>query len=330
MWESLDKGVSAYLRPWQLGREARAQLRIRESELLVIAQAERNADEIRSGRKKIVQHGQTIMLLPNSAEVIEGRAEPALNIEGLLTAAGEGKAVNAFREELNIAKTILKAEQVLFNDPSEPPSTTADTDWLYRWRACASQMSSDELQSLFGKVLAEEIKAPGTFALRTLDFLKNLSKEEAAKMQYVCPYITDRSLIPTYGVMSHQQAAHDNPDFRFFLQDLGLISGTGYLGNILRTFVSMSESDFYLVLRINDHAIIARGPDPKAVLQMHGYRATTLGAEAFSLCPMPSSPEYVRAVAQHCKSAGFDVSIASCRPSLEAAGEFELFDETPI
>ena len=43
-------------------------------------------------------------------------------------------------------------------------------------------MSSEELQTLWGRVLAGEIKSPGTFSLRTLEFLKNTSHEEALKI----------------------------------------------------------------------------------------------------------------------------------------------------
>ncbi|VVD30884.1 DUF2806 domain-containing protein [Paraburkholderia dioscoreae] len=330
LWTSLDRGVSGFLKPWQMKREARAQLQSRERETLVIAQAEKDADEIRAGRKKVVQDGASIRLLPGNAEVVDGRAEPVLDPQSLLTAAADSRAINLLREEINIAKTILKAEGVLRDDPTEPPATFADSDWLYRWRACASQMSSDELQSLFGNVLAGEIKAPGTFSLRTLDFLKNLSREEAEKIQFVCPFITDRRFILMYGVMQTPQVYHDNPEFPFFLQELGLLSGLGYMGNVLQRFASDSTAIFHRVLTINDRAIVVRGPDSTAVLELHGFKTTPLGTEALSLCPMPAPPEYVRAVAEHCKTKGFDVSIASCRARAEGIAGVELFDEVSI
>ena len=330
LWETVDKGVSAMLRPWQIRREAHARLQSREREMLVIAQTERDVEDIRAGRKKVIQEGASIRLLPGVAEVVEGRAEPVLDLQSLVTDAAETQAINLIQEELNIAKTILKAEAILMDDPAEPPSTFADPDWLSRWRSSASHMSSDELQMLFAKVLAGEIKAPGSFSLRTLDFLKNLARDEAEKMQFVCPFIINRRFVLTYGLMQTPQAYHDNPDFPFFLQELGLLAGNGYMGNVLQKFGSESATEFYRVLWMSDRAIVVRGPDSKSSLELHGFRTTSVGAEAFSLCPMPAPPDYVRAVAEYCKSKGFEVAVASCRENPADVASVELFDEIAI
>lgn len=52
-------------------------------------------------------------------------------------------------------------------------------DFINRWRNEAKLISSDELQSIFGGILASEMNHPGNISLRTLDIVKNLSKEEA-------------------------------------------------------------------------------------------------------------------------------------------------------
>ena len=43
----------------------------------------------------------------------------------------------------------------------------------------AEDISNEEMQALWGRILAGEIKRPKTYSLRTLELLKNLSKEEA-------------------------------------------------------------------------------------------------------------------------------------------------------
>ncbi|MCA8000943.1 hypothetical protein [Burkholderia metallica] len=43
--DTLDKGISALLRPWQIRREDRARLEGRERELLIIAQAEHDVED---------------------------------------------------------------------------------------------------------------------------------------------------------------------------------------------------------------------------------------------------------------------------------------------
>ena len=47
-------------------------------------------------------------------------------------------------------------------------------------------MSSEELQTLWGRTLAGEIKSPGSYSLRTLDFLKNLSHKPGVPDRQAC------------------------------------------------------------------------------------------------------------------------------------------------
>ncbi|HEY6367188.1 MAG TPA: hypothetical protein VI585_20595 [Candidatus Binatia bacterium] len=56
LWETIaEKGVASLVRPWQIRREGRAQIDIRRAEVVALAQAERDAEDIRSGRKAIVR-----------------------------------------------------------------------------------------------------------------------------------------------------------------------------------------------------------------------------------------------------------------------------------
>jgi hypothetical protein len=330
MWDTLDKGVSASLRPWQIRREARARLEGRERELLVIAQAEHDATEVHAGRLQIASDGNAVRRLPADAVFVDRRAEPGLSLPTLVAGAHQNHLLRLLQEEINVARTVAIAGDILADDPSGAPDDFADPDWLNRWRNSAAQMSSVQLQALFAKVLASEIKAPGSVSLRTLDFLKNLSRDEAQRMQFVCPLMVNGRFVFMYGPMRTPQTYHDNPEFPFFLQELGLLAGNGYMGNALQRFASESTTAFRAVLRFNDRAVIVRGPDRSAILELHGFKATPVGAQALSLCPMPAPDDYVQAVAEHCKSKGFDVALARRRACPLGAEGDELFDETVI
>ncbi len=54
-----------------------------------------------------------------------------------------------------------------------------DSDWSTRFFNIAEDISNEEMQQLWGRILAGEVKTPGSFSLRSLDLLKNLTKEEA-------------------------------------------------------------------------------------------------------------------------------------------------------
>lgn len=51
-WETIaEKGIGGLFKPWQIRREGRASIEIRRQEMLVLAQAEREADAIRRWRR---------------------------------------------------------------------------------------------------------------------------------------------------------------------------------------------------------------------------------------------------------------------------------------
>ncbi|CAG1769537.1 DUF2806 domain-containing protein [Geobacter sp.] len=54
-----------------------------------------------------------------------------------------------------------------------------DSDWTTRFFRIAEDVSNEQMQSLWGKVLAGEVKKPGSYSLRTLELLKNITQSEA-------------------------------------------------------------------------------------------------------------------------------------------------------
>lgn len=328
MWESLaDRGVGSLLRPWQIRREAQAQLETRRNEMLLLAQTERDIEDIRNGNKKVERDGQSLLLLSGDTEVVDGRAEPVLDMVGLLARADERKRADALREEVNTAKTILQAEELLRNDSATVPDAPIEADWLYRWRDCAAQVSNEEMQSLWAKVLAGEVKSPGAHSLRTLDFLKNLSRTEAEQIQRLCPFVINRQFIPTYGEMAHDP--NGNMDYVLHMQELGIISGVGGLG--LTTTYRFTGNGPYMqaVLTLNK-AILARTSDVNKALAMPIYRVTPLGKEVLSLNPMPAPETYVQAIGEAIKAQGFDTSIANYVPHPTQPGQLMLFGEVKL
>lgn len=61
--------------------------------------------------------------------------------------------------------------------PTEP--TDVDETWLNRFFEWVGSISDEEVQALWARVMAGEVKRPGSFSLRTLDVLRSLSREEA-------------------------------------------------------------------------------------------------------------------------------------------------------
>ena len=181
LWETVvEKGIGGLLSPWQTRRKGRAQIELQREERLVLAQTERDIEDIRAGHKCFTTNHQLIVGSAPSKEGTSGGSHA-------LVAAQQDLILEQMRANVNVSKAVLSAEADLADDAQEPPDRMVDDDWLFRWRDSAGKVSSEELQALWGRVLAGEIKSPGTFSLRTLEFLKNLSQGEARPNREASP-----------------------------------------------------------------------------------------------------------------------------------------------
>jgi len=65
-------------------------------------------------------------------------------------------------------------------------ANTISDDWLNTFETEARQKSSEEMQAYFGRVLAGEIRKPGSFSIRTVRILASLDQETATHFARLC------------------------------------------------------------------------------------------------------------------------------------------------
>ncbi len=171
MWGSLvDNGIGGLLKPAQIEREGIATANAKAYEHIALAQAEVYAQQIRSGTLRLADPNYKFGRTKENLSLTESTTRVENNPDALELAATSATA-DALRKEINVAKAIAHATEELKNDTSSVSEKNMDTDWLHRWRENAGTVSAEELQSLWGKILAGEVKAPGTYSLRVLDFV---------------------------------------------------------------------------------------------------------------------------------------------------------------
>lgn len=103
----------------------------------------------------------------------------------------------------NFLKVAKRADEVIadfHNNDSESVQGSNDKDkfsfdWLMRFFDAVGNISNDDLQRLWGKVLANEIARPKSCSLRTLDMVRNMPPEEAKTFSLLCRYVMQLSLI---------------------------------------------------------------------------------------------------------------------------------------
>lgn len=326
LWETLaEKGVGGLLSPWQIKREAKAHIEARRIEIVALADAEREAEEIRAGRLKLEDSRYTLALPAPDRVGSNRRIEPTIDRPNPIALATANVVSDSLRREVNVAKAITYAEEELKDDALKPPERSIEDDWLFRWRDAAGTVSSDELQSLWGRLLAGELKSPGSYSYRTLEFVKNLTTPEAKLIERLSPFVitnfiarNQRDVLEAQGVSFGQLME---------LQDIGIISGVESLGLSLR-LNSMEKGRFVNALRCHGRALIVTHADPAKELKIQAYFLTNIGQQVMRLGRFNANEPYLRAVGEEFKKAGATVSIAQYRDISE--DEFQVFNEQSI
>ena len=117
----------------------------------------------------------------------------------------------SIREEQNIEKVLEVAADDL-KDSTTVSDDSVDDDWITRFLGIIKDINNEEMQYVWGKILAGEIKRPGSFSLRTLETIRNLSQDEAKTFQKIVPLIVrynngsfisaENELLWKYGIAS--------------------------------------------------------------------------------------------------------------------------------
>jgi uncharacterized repeat protein (TIGR03899 family) len=80
------------------------------------------------------------------------------------------------QKNLNSINYIAAEQLEQETDVSDEP---LDEDWITRFFNLAQDVSNQEMQGIWARILAGEVKQPHTYSMRTLETLKNLSQKEA-------------------------------------------------------------------------------------------------------------------------------------------------------
>ena len=169
----------------------------------------------------------------------------------------------------NVEDIVSKAKQQFAPD-EQVPEEPVEKDWMNRFLNIAEEISDKDLQDIWGRILAGEIKKPKSYSLRTLEVLRNMSKEEALLIMKASTFQVALDLICTepFALSLKEQIS---------LEDIGAVCGE----ELVRTMSIPSSGIISFVLnrktRFNVYA-------PAGVkIKIHGLRLTKAGQEIFTL-----------------------------------------------
>ena len=187
------------------------------------------------------------------------------------------------------AYEILEKEEVCSEEPVEQ-------GWINRFFDSVADVSDEDLQKLWGKVLAGEIKQPKSYSLRTLETLKNLSKYEAELFQKIIPFIINmRGNL----FLSSNSDILEKYEIRYGeilrLDECGLINSDGMV--TLNPSISNTE---HTTMITQSKIVFFYGLKPKEEkISIGKFGLTRAGAELFYILDGISNDEYLYDFVEH-------------------------------
>ncbi|WP_161631549.1 DUF2806 domain-containing protein [Rhodoferax saidenbachensis] len=160
-----SKGLGVLWRPQAIRREADA----RAYEIQTIAKAQANAEVTRRN----IDIDASLSRIQEISTVNPELAERAR--QRLLIREVEGQK--------NLEAVVEQAYVALPLSVSEAP---VNETWRRKFFQEAENVCDEDMQLLWGKILAGEVSSPGTYSLRTLSVLRELSAHEAETFRTAC------------------------------------------------------------------------------------------------------------------------------------------------
>ena len=212
----------------------------------------------------------------------------------LMQRAGTRLALQETIKQHNIESVIDNAYEVLEKEDvcSEEP---VEQGWINRFFNSVADVSDEDLQNLWGKVLAGEIKQPHSYSLRTLETLKNLSKYEAQLFQKILPlvvecdgesFVTSKSSIYSkYGITY---------DDIMRLDECGLIISDG----MISTTVKLSQDS--VIIHNKNYALVTEGINRETSFTIGVHCLTIAGREILSVLEYESDNKFFVDFAEYC------------------------------
>lgn len=261
----------------------RKDIETKRREILTIAQAKADAAKLLTETIKETQNNIGKIHVKHSGIQVESFKNLFSNSEDL-NLEKRTLASSTFRsavKQLNTESVTAIAAEQLRNEKNVS-SDPVDDDWIAKFFSIVEDISSEEMQLLWGKILAGEIKQPNSFSFRTLNVIRNLSKEEAETIMKVANFAFEHNRL-MYLLMGNKVIMKN---IGLTDSDINLLFELGLL-NPKHEFEFVSpNTNLYL---LGDKLIHGRSID-----NVPHYNFTKLGNEILKLTVITPTLEYLQ------------------------------------
>ncbi len=208
-----------------------------------------------------------------------------------------------YERELNLQQIAAIAVEESLEDQNTEESLPPDPDWFAQWRNRAQDVSNEDMQRLWARVLKGEVCKAGSFSIHTLEFLSRMSRRDAALIEKLAAFAINGN-----NVASQAQDILLANGIRFIdlvhLEDLSLINGVVGLGVTLTLpAVIDSNGKNFFALGCGKKVLLMYPKDiTKKSLEFEVYTLSHITVELLKLASIHIDLEYLKYIADSKKS----------------------------
>ncbi len=178
------------------------------------------------------------------------------------------------QRQFNLENIADKAYDLL-KDQQPQSDETVSQDWMTRFINNAQDVSDEDVQNLWSRILADEIVRPTSISIKTLDVIKNLSKEDAFLFEKISKHVINgQYLLRDAEFLSYVNITYNDI---LKLDDCGLINSSGFIHQD-------RESDVkFLPVAYNSSYVLFAQSDKKQKIKIPSYVLTNSGQELLAI-----------------------------------------------
>ena len=285
--EVVAKGTGNLFAPYIIKKNADARAYEFKTTVKAIKDAgmESSLEVSHDGDKLTYTSNSNIVPLDSQENTILSRATQRANYQEL-------------KRQDNLEKVTEKAADALGGE-KEIADESPDDDWINRFFSSAQEVSSDKMQTLWGRILAGEVNQPGSYSLRTLDFLRNLTVSEAKVFEEVGRYalnfgtLEGYAVIPTFDKEWLEKKRNIQVSKHLFLAELGLM----YPEDLTSVLQFNEELVTKVLLWSKEHIMVIERNQCKVQVELPMWKFTEVGRQLLPLIDRPLDMAYLVKVA---------------------------------
>lgn len=218
----------------------------------------------------------------SSAEFEKIKAGQFKEVADNLLASGKMTYTEYYKAN-NFLIVAKKADELYLENHSDNCIINAsyDFDWFVRFYEAVGNVSDNEMQKIWAKLMAGEIAEPSSYSLKTIDILRNMSKKDAELFVNICShsfmYGADRLFLPNNDEYLKE--------FGIYYTDIMKLSEQGLIFNDGSISLNITINKKPKILFINNELVmtISATNDNEIRASIQEYPFTQAGFELASL-----------------------------------------------